>query len=113
MAGLGTGVVSSLFAPWAKWAVDKRQMKLQHRLALLTQSRDGLGEYRRTGKSISSKNWYQQLRPYLSVDARAKAEFPLVPAASDPEGRRDRVRVISALLAEEIDRVEREWKLNN
>lgn len=110
-AGLATGAVSSLLAPWAKWSTEKRQIKMQHRYALLARWREGVANYSSRSFSLPSTSWYQQLRSHLSFHAIATVEAPRVPIATDLE-RSERRQTVAVTLAEKIDRIERKWKLN-
>ena len=110
-AGLATGAVSSLLAPWAKWSIEKRQVKMQHRLAILKEARRGVAEYRRVHTSIVSESWYQQLRPYMTSAGIASIEAPRVPSVT-ALGQQELRHSRAVTLAGEIDRVERDWKLN-
>ncbi|OZC78008.1 hypothetical protein CH251_04965 [Rhodococcus sp. 06-462-5] len=109
-AGLATGAVSALLAPWARWAIDKRQIKMQHQLRILTQAREGLAAFRRTGVAVTSMGWYQQLRPYMTSEAIAVIEGPRLPIVTD-EQRKARRQNVAGTLSEETARIERNWKL--
>lgn len=105
-----TGAVSALLAPWAKWAVDKRQKRLTHQYDLLADWRDGIADYSRRADFLPSQTWYQQLRPYLTSNGIAVVEDPRLPIMTDDE-KRQRRQTVAVTLAKEIDRIERDWKL--
>lgn len=106
-AGLLTGAFSALIAPWAKWQVDKRRIVLEGRYALLTQWRTGVANYAKYGIGPVNEIWYEQLRPYMSSEARNRLEHERTVVVDGGAGRGK-----AGILAEEIDRIEREWKLN-
>lgn len=111
VAGLATGAISALAAPWAKWSVDKKRIRLEHRYGLLTSWRDGLAEYRLAHYQLPSQGWYQQLRPYLTPSGVASAEAPHVPTMTDA-AHQARLQAVASTLADEIKRIESEWKLD-
>ncbi len=43
-AGMATGVVGSLFAPWANWGVEKRRLARQRRIERIEEWRAGVAE---------------------------------------------------------------------
>lgn len=110
-AGLLTGALSALVAPWAKWQVDKKRIQLEHRSVSLKLWRDGLASYRQFGLDPTTAGWYQQLRPLLTNNAKAMVEQPRIPVTTSGE-RRAVIASFAVTLTEEIDRIEREWKLN-
>ena len=46
-AGLATGVVGSLFAPWANWGVEKRRQRQANRVERIKEWRNGVTELRK------------------------------------------------------------------
>jgi hypothetical protein len=107
VAGLATGAVSALGAPWAKWGVDKRHMKLERQYELLDSWRAGITTMSPTDlNSALSTDWFERLRPFLSKDLREEIDVPrkISVAPDTSRGFKDK-------LAAEVDRIEREWGL--
>lgn len=66
VAGLITGAVSSLVAPWVNWGVEKRRLRFQRRRDLVSEWRAGLSEAEDHGLLSGNYEhlvWYQSLRP--------------------------------------------------
>lgn len=60
-AGLGTGVIGSLLAPWSMWGVEKRRQQFQRRHALIDEWRRGIAEHLRSGDAdgtLPRQAWY-------------------------------------------------------
>lgn len=105
-AGLAAGIVSSLLAPWAKWAVDKRQLTMMRRYELLDKWRAGVADSIRSEINPVGTDWFEQLRPYMTHEARNALEHERTFVV---DGGRGRGR--ASILTTEIDRIEQEWKL--
>ncbi|ORW28187.1 hypothetical protein AWC19_27515 [Mycobacterium palustre] len=107
LAGLTSGAVGSLIAPWANWSIEKRRLERQRRYDLLKSWRDGIAgmEGHDHSKYIAS-GWYETLRPYMWENTRRRLEAPrtvFVPADSG--------RGIRDLFTREVDRIEQAWGL--
>ena len=119
--GLTTGIIGSLFAPWANWGVEKRRLKRQRRVERIKEWRDGVGEldfceknhgqeaYLSTDRingDVRTKAWWVTLRPEMAHDVRKEVEDL---SATPIPPRRGQV---SKLIEHEITRIERDkWKL--
>jgi hypothetical protein len=112
VAGIITGSIGSLFAPWANWGIEKQKQKLAHRRELVAKWREMVAETsKQTGVNaelyIHSHKDYYSLLPHLrkeGIKARTEAiravsvkPYPILP--------------ILMLILEDIDRIEREWDL--
>jgi|SRR3954470_1899904 hypothetical protein len=110
LIGLVAGAAGSLAAPWANWGVEKKRETLAHRRALIASWRTGLAEYERRlvkgevadGEPMTLE-WYSTLRPHLNK-------------VNDIEGGNRFVAVVSSnrevdavIIADELDRIERDW----
>ncbi len=49
VAGLATGALSSLIAPWANWGVERRREQLKHKRDLISSWRTGISTIDATG----------------------------------------------------------------
>lgn len=52
-AGLVTGAIGSLIAPWSQWGVEKRKLQRQSRVDLLAGWREGIAELRRIEDEVA------------------------------------------------------------
>jgi hypothetical protein len=103
VAGLATGAVSSLIAPWAHWSVEKRRTDRERQHALLDSWRAGIARLEDGAENALDTPWYETLRPHLSEDALRQLESPrnfVVPSDSGRGARN--------LFSGEVDRIERE-----
>lgn len=116
LSGGSVGAVASLLAPWASWGVEKRRDVRAHHRALIASWRSGLAEWEQRSLSghdvedpipFLSLPWYQTLRPRMDQKARTTAaDAAWQQPKSDTE-----LSAAGSALAEEIDRIEREWGL--
>jgi hypothetical protein len=109
-AGLGTGVVGSLVAPWVQHAAESRRSREQHRAALIADWRDLIGRYLAGGPvngppQIAKQSRWLSLRSHLSDETRGLAESP--PGSTHGIAAADTLRHVS----DEVDALERKWKL--
>jgi hypothetical protein len=69
VAGLASGALVSLVAPWVNWGVEKRRLRLMRRRELVDQWRAGLAEAESAdvfgAEAIEHLVWYQSLRRHL------------------------------------------------
>ena len=107
VAGLLTGAISSLVAPWAKWSIEQRRLKRQRQYALLDWWRAGIAAIQTDDHTeILRSQWYEALRPYLSEASRKQIERPRTDIVPAEHGRG-----LKGLFTGEVDRIEREWGL--
>lgn len=65
VAGLATGAVSSLVAPWSNWGVEKRRIRHTHRIELVEEWRQGLYTAERAN-DLSILNDFEWYRAFTS-----------------------------------------------
>jgi hypothetical protein len=89
VAGLATGAISSLVAPWAKWSIEKRRIDRQRRYALLDSWREGIAGLEKGSVHTDAieTTWYETLRPYLSKDVLGRLEKPRTFVVTSDTGR--------------------------
>jgi hypothetical protein len=106
-AGMASGAVASLIAPWVKWGIEKRRLKRQRRYDLLDSWRAGIASMVSTDHDdFIRTDWYETLRPYLREGRRTQLEKPgtvIVPSESG--------RGVKDLFTHEVDRIESGWGL--
>ena len=123
-AGLTTGVVGSLFAPWASWGVEKRRLQQERRVQRIAEWRLGVRRLREAESlyvqslrgdgpaygpqpDVTTRNWWATLKPELRSDVARKIED-----LSNNTGVEERFEGVPNLLRDEIVRLERDkWKL--
>jgi hypothetical protein len=123
-AGLATGVVGSLFAPWASWGVEKRRLQQERRVQRIAEWRVGVrrlreaeglylkavrGEAQAYGPQpdVTNRNWWATLKPELQSHVARRIE-----ELSNNTGVEQRFDDVPNLLRDEIVRIERDkWKL--
>jgi hypothetical protein len=124
VAGLTTGVVGSLFAPWANWGAEKRRRRQDRRVERIAEWPLGVRRLREAEsdylKSVhghapaygaqpdaTTRNWWATLRPELKDDVARHIE-----ELSKNTGVQERSGQVPNLLRDEIVRLERDkWKL--
>ena len=107
-AGLATGVVGSLFAPWANWGIEKRRLRRAGRVERIKEWRAGANQLDSDVHfmELEWSTWYVTLLPEMSASARQQIEDATqgVPNRQHNE--------VAMLIIGEIARIEREkWKL--
>lgn len=120
IAGLVTGAVSSLIAPWVQWGIEKKREDLRHKRDLITSWRTGIAAIDDKGTDVEGMPkgylvhktdryfgtpWYETLRPYLPENHRANFEKNNVAVGGGTP------RSLKNLVAGEVDRIEQEWGL--
>lgn len=104
LAGLVSGIIGSLVAPWVTWGIEKRKEKMKRRQELVQSCRKMLDTHSR--ERFLETQEYRHIRPFLSEEAVKCMEGELV-MARQPGGP-DRLR---QALAESIDELEKHWGL--
>lgn len=139
-AGLATGVVGSLFAPWANWGVERSRLRRASRVERIKEWRRGVAYLRKAErehgvpKRVRKNSWYQESLNVMPEFVTTVTDRDLVNVESKPWFRtlkrelpkksRDRVRELNeqplqgrvgqlpAFLDEAINRIERDkWNL--
>ncbi len=119
VAGLGSGVVASLIAPWVQLAVEKRRDRRRRRRELIDSWRAMVARHHAAGYTLSDlvdDPGYLSLRARLSADVRTRLEA--MPGTEvNPIEVRVGAKGVSArpdldLVLREIDRLEQAWDLD-
>lgn len=107
-AGLATGIVGSLFAPWANWGAEKRRRRQDRRVERIAEWRAGASQL---GGDVHFMElewspWYTTL--YREMGDHAKRNI-----ADGSQGvPNPNHNEVAMLIIEEIARIERDkWKL--
>lgn len=116
IAGVVTGAIGSLLAPWATWGVEKKRTRQERRSELIQQARKMLNappsniEFRRS-------ELYSRLRPHLSQQAIDAVEGELDDEGNETivivigEGRGGCINPYAHLVLDEISSLEAKWDL--
>ena len=112
IAGLISGTLASLVAPWVNWGVERRRGRLNTRQSLLTDARSILNLYEYDNVAFRGTAEYSRLKPYLS-----KKVISLIESHDDSnlavvmEGRHAGANNFKNLILDKISSLERKWKL--
>jgi hypothetical protein len=116
-AGLVSGAVGSLIAPWVNWRIERKRELHRGRAGRLAEWRAGLAQAKFAADSLDddrvwlTEPWYLSLRRHIPDDLRRHLEFtPNRVGSIDPGGRMHRPE-LQMLLNDEIDRIAKEWDL--
>jgi hypothetical protein len=83
IAGIITGSLSSLFAPWIHWGIEKRRgirkdrtLLLNNTQAMIVDYRSGIGvdEFLPIGSSLYKNIHWIRIKPYLSIPVLKQME---------------------------------------
>lgn len=119
VAGVLTGGIGSLAAPWAQWGVEKRRLKHARRLGLIESWESGIRVQAAGGPLDGPTNgagepefrftqWYLTLRPHLTPGALRELE----PGADFPAAVTVHVLTphhFDSILRDEVERIKRVW----
>ena len=108
-AGLITGVIGSLIAPWIHWGIEKKRNKQTWRAELVKQWREILMKDGFSRSDLLNHPLYGPLRELLSDKIKKDLERPTTHIAVDinsPTNNHDR-----NVILREIARIEKEWDL--
>jgi hypothetical protein len=111
IAGLISGVIGSLIAPWVQWAIEKRRSRLSYRQQLINTWREGIDRFDfqlELAGSFGETDWYSAIRPHLRDNVIEALERPRTAIVVN-EGRGDSAR--KQMLLDEVTRIEKEWRL--
>jgi len=109
IAGVVTGGISSVVAPWANWQIDKHRQKVDYKRELITRWRDMLGSVIKSCEDNHGPGHYWQcirehpsftsLRPQLKSDSY-----------KEMEGIFDN-HECHLFLVKKVGEIEKEWEL--
>lgn len=109
-AGLVTGAIASLIAPWVHWGIEKRRTRRESRRALIADARGYVASHLFGGTTFSAKPIYSQLKPHLRHELIEMIEnYERVLDQQDDPGKFP--KLFREEVLNEISRVERKWKL--
>jgi hypothetical protein len=115
LIGLISGVIGSMFAPWANWGIEKRRKKLEHRKELVAKWREMVAEVAAQAGQDAEK--------FNSIVQNHKDYFSLAPHMKFGIPARELGRIHAELAQKllwnphviyfisEISRLEKEWDL--
>ncbi len=104
VAGLITGTLASLVAPWSQWGVEKRRLRREERRELLQRARQLVTTFADPQSSFRDTPEYSRLRPYLSPKLRKDIEGDaIIVTIGDGRGG------VVIWLLDEFARIERKW----
>jgi hypothetical protein len=119
VTGLAAGVVGSLIAPWVQLAVENRRNLRERRQRLIDNWRAMLAKYHRPAhvslEGLVDDSDFLSLRQHLDPDLTRRLETQSgtteKPVIIREGAQGIAVNADLVLLANEVDRLEREWKL--
>ena len=107
--GLIAGVIGSLIAPWAQWAVKKCAIRQKRRIEIVEKWKSIMNNENFDRRNLLNDFSYFTLRPLLTEKVRKEIERPenhlTVVICGSP------IDNDNGLISKEIDRIEKEWKL--
>ncbi len=112
IAGLISGTLASLVAPWVNWGVERRRGRLNTRQSLLADARSTLIFYEYDNEAFRDTAEYSRLKPYLSkkvislIESHDNSNLAVV-----MKGRHAGANNFKNLILDEISNLERKWKL--
>lgn len=115
VAGLVTGAIGSLLAPWANWGVEKKRLRQIARAKLIEESRAALLDPPQSDE-FRILPIYSRMRPYLSEEAKnaVEGEFHLhgeVVNIVTGGGRHSGVNPYAGQVLDELSALEKKWAL--
>src|SRR5712664_3222411 len=109
IAGIVTGSISSLVAPWTNWQIDKHRQKVAYKRELIARWRDMCGAVLVDCKEIHGKGYYwlrigrhpsfTSLRPQLKTESYDEMKM-----MNDDD-------TCHMFLVKKIGEIEKRWKL--
>ncbi len=118
VSGLGAGIVASLIAPWVQLAVERRRETRIHRRQLISHWRGLVARHhnpRKADSHIVDDPDFLSLRAHLRPEVRHRLDLEpgteARPLRVTTNVRGVRVNEDLDIITQEIDRLEREWKL--
>jgi len=122
IAGLISGVVGSLIAPWVQWAVEKRRNRQNYRRELIQSWRDTVTAFVQKGNGpdrinqLSETPEYSMMKAYLNSESRHWIEVTMAETydsirEDEPEDWRLEVAGKRKIILDELARLEQKWGL--
>jgi hypothetical protein len=121
VAGLVTGVIGSLIAPWANWLIEKRKQKLAYRRELVAKWRKMVEEvnlfssreeltHKQTREMLVKHVDYYSLHPHLQEKV-LKKHNKVIDKIKTPDYKVFGTYTILTFLVDQIAEIEKKWKL--
>ncbi|PZQ33260.1 MAG: hypothetical protein DI562_01995 [Stenotrophomonas acidaminiphila] len=111
VAGLLSGAVASIIAPWVQWGIEKRRMKHQSRAALIKRWREVLVHPHFSREHMLRDPDYATLETLLSEEGLKQMRRPFTSHIVIRGGTGNPGEADHGMLMREIARIEREWGL--
>jgi len=119
IAGLLTGIIGSFIAPWAKWGIEKRKLRLENKKELLAESRTKIVDQGIDNEEFMSTVVYSRIREYLSESLIKDIEGTYTGGLNSKRtinvvvgsGRNSGVNPFKNKLLDELTMLEKKWKL--
>jgi hypothetical protein len=111
IAGVVTGSISALIAPWANWCIEKRRENLAHKRKLIANARTMIAEIAKAQAGsrlqlLERREEFHAIKKHLSE--------PLIKELYRPQTIKFGSTTIDSALtffADELSELERKWKL--
>jgi len=116
VAGIITGSIGALFAPWATWGIEKRKQKLAHRRELIVKWRKMVEDFAKSDRSgntddllylVERHTDFHSLTPHLDYSPKALSQITLTKEVFQGST----IHVFLIHLSNEISRIEKQWDL--
>lgn len=112
-AGIITGSLSSLFAPWVNWGIEQRRRKVGSRLELIRRWREMIMSWRLCADQTTPSTLHLDLeRGWVSLEPNLNDS--VIQEVARYQGRElayDELDQLITYLLAEIAKLERKWKL--
>jgi len=89
--GLIGGIMSSIFAQWVNWGIEKRRLKLVHRSELIQEWRSFIEGFDFESQNSGNSTVYGAMRPYMDDAIVKKFESQMTFYAKPRGGRGDQL----------------------
>jgi hypothetical protein len=110
IAGVGSGALAALFAPWAQGRVDERRLRRESQAKVIAGARELVHEGQDMDRSVLLRDpRYLAIRPYLPPEVESQLHAQELTVVSDPYGTVGNPYL--ALIRNEADRLEKKWRL--
>jgi len=116
LAGVITGAISSIIAPWANWGIEKQRLLRETRKDIIQNARRTVVSYRQCvetslgdrllGYALNQNTAWLRIKPFLHEDV-----WKLIDEAARVQIRDGRALLALAHFEQDINRLEKLWKL--
>ncbi len=112
IAGLISGAIGSLIAPWIKWGIEKRRLKLSERKNLINNLREFVSSENYEYAEFMDSVLYTRIKPFLSKELIFNLEKPIDSINVNVRiGRKTIIENYQSEILFELAQIEREWQL--